>query len=259
MRWSRHVFGSDLFQLHKLFFPCNISQSHWSCIIADMVTKQISYFDSMQGNGDRYMHAILHYLQDDWNRTKGFVMPDVRQWTLHNARDTPRQTNSYDCGAFVCLFATCMYLGIPMDFHQSDAPAMRLKLVHRIQEHSLQCSTPAHVTQSQTTDSSLPSTKSLPLADVDTGYNKIMSSTTTRKWKPVSSPSRLKNNKRSRATHSRLSNRASSKQGHLAAGQMTLDNLLPTTLPKREKRKLNITDEDHPYKHKRYKEDDDET
>jgi hypothetical protein len=137
LRWSRRVYGLDLFQLHKIFFPCNISQSHWSCVIVNVQNSTIMYYDSMRGNGDRYMHNILHYLQDDWLCTKGYTMPHLSQWTLKNDNDVPVQDNLYDCGVFVCLFATCMVLDCDMEFDQSDAPLMRMKLAHLIYTHCL--------------------------------------------------------------------------------------------------------------------------
>jgi hypothetical protein len=142
MRWSRKVYGSNLFQLHQICFPCNISQSYWSSVIVNIQSSTITYYDSMRGNSDRYMNSILHYLQDDWLHTRGFEMPNLRQWTLKNERAVPLQDNSYDCGAFVCLFATCMALGCNMDFTQNDAPAMRLKLAHLIFSHRINSSFP---------------------------------------------------------------------------------------------------------------------
>jgi hypothetical protein len=76
-RWSRRVYMSDLFELGKIFFPCNISQSHWSCVITDMSSYTITYYDSMKGDGGRYMNSIFHYLQDDWHRTQGFELPEI--------------------------------------------------------------------------------------------------------------------------------------------------------------------------------------
>jgi Ulp1 family protease len=137
----------------------------------------ITYYDSMQGNGDKYMHALLHCLQDDWKRTRGFDMLDVQQWRLHNAWDTPRQTNSYDCRAFVCLFALCMCLEIPMAFHQSDASAMRMILAHRIREHSIVNHTSHETATPPQHDKLATSTSTSSLRDdLDTGYDTIMSS-----------------------------------------------------------------------------------
>jgi hypothetical protein len=42
------------------------------------------------------------------------------------------------------------------------------------------------------------------------------------------------------------------------SAQQTLDDLLTRPTARRAKCRLHITDEDHPFKHKRYKEDEDE-
>jgi Ulp1 family protease len=89
----------------------------------------------MKGDGSRYMNSIFHYLQDDWHHARGFELPEIRQWSLINESSVPIQENSYDCGAFVCLFAACMAINYPMTFTQLDAPKMRLKLAHLICIH----------------------------------------------------------------------------------------------------------------------------
>ena len=49
-RWTRKI---DLFSKHKVFFPINISNTHWTLAVSYMDEKKIVYYDSLGGVGDR--------------------------------------------------------------------------------------------------------------------------------------------------------------------------------------------------------------
>jgi hypothetical protein len=276
MRWSRRVHNSDLFQLGKIFFPCHISQSHWSCVIVNVSSCTITYHDSMRGNGDRFMHHILHYLQDDWMRTKGFEMPDLRQWTIQNDRHAPSQDNSYDCGVFLCMFATCMALDCEMDFSQADAHIMRLKLARFVYDHRTQhnrttmatehpsvteamktpSTTNAHaISQASSTASSATTSISQPLSN--TGYLTIMNNSNIfkRKFNANHKESIRKKRRLQSTSHSKGCNNSTS--GADTQIQAKITDTISSTNATQRKRKLSITDEEHPYKHRRFKKKDD--
>ena len=40
--WTRKVSGRNIFNLDKVFVPINCNNSHWSCIIIDMIRKTIT-------------------------------------------------------------------------------------------------------------------------------------------------------------------------------------------------------------------------
>jgi Ulp1 family protease len=44
----------------------------------------------------------------------------------------PRQSNGFDCGVFVCLYASYLMSNKTFDFTQSDLPAMRKWMAYRI-------------------------------------------------------------------------------------------------------------------------------
>jgi hypothetical protein len=277
LRWSRKVHNSDLFQLHKIFFPCNISQSHWSCVIADIQTCTITYYDSMLGNGDRYMHSILHYLQDDWMRTRGYDMPHVRQWVLRNDKEIPVQDNSYDCGVFVCLFATCMVLDCGMEFDQSDAPTMRMKLAQLIYTHRVIAQSPIEDVQRPQIQTTLPSESvSQPIisqdisaqpkeqsttagtTDRNTGYFTIMHGTQGVKRKFLNSSSRSHRKRHKANTRTVPRSKGTHREASTQRTQTAITTLFSPPGASRQKRKLSLTDEEHPFKHKRFKEDDED-
>jgi hypothetical protein len=223
--------------------------------------RTITYYDSMRGNGDRYMHHILHYLQDDWQRTRGYDMPNLREWTLKNEKDVPVQDNSYDCGVFVCLFATCMVLDCDMEFDQSDAPMMRMHLAHLIYTH--------RTTTQQSSEAVQPN----PIQEIsvltqetqdppeetnvhNTGYFTIMQGSKGVKRKFLKSTSQGQQKRRKpNPRHSSKSN-PYTRSNSPVQQQPVLTTMFPYSQSSRHKRKMSITDEEHPFKHKRFKEDD---
>jgi hypothetical protein len=269
MRWSRRVHQSDLFQLDKIFFPCNISQSHWSCVIVTISTCSIQYFDSMLGNGDRYMHHILHYLQDDWLRTKGFEMPNLRQWTMQNNRDVPTQTNSYDCGVFVCLFATCMAFDWTMNFTQSDMPSMRMKLAHLVFTNRVSnldlagttnSSSAAAIIDSAAIDPQTISQDNDNMRDISGSRNHISQPTGESIMPTTLNTVKRKFNFPTLGSRKKRSTIHSSSQDDLSrppdsnnTQQLKITDLISRTITTKRKRKMSITDEEHPFKHKRFK------
>jgi hypothetical protein len=237
----------------------------------------ITYYDSMKGSGTRYMNSTFHYLQDDWHRTQGFELPELRQWSLINESSVPVQENSYDCGAFVCLFATCMAINCPMTFTQSDAPKMRLKLAHLIFTH---CNAHADVFEATNHDTcgiapSISNTKkdihmisqdhssqsshsqdSTAHDDHPTGYCTIMNISDRTKCKANSKPSAPK--KRTRFNTPRMKGDMKTPSDSGTGHQLRIPDLLVKTTVNEQKRKwkMDITDDEHPFKQKRYKEDD---
>jgi hypothetical protein len=176
----------------------------------------------------------------------------------------------------VCLFATCMYMNISMDFAQSDAPSMRKKLAYLMYSNSQIPPHPTSITQSQSddfssstihnethfndpVDSTVKASSLPPQTDNNlkqTGYASIMNTSRGLKRKlPFGAPPRRRRQKIQLGHPSRKAPSASKMSN---SAQQTIDDLLTRPTARRAKRRLHITDEDHPFKHKRYKEDEDE-
>ena len=87
-----------------------------------MQQKKIQHFKSLGRNGNLYMEGILKYLENEWqraNETNG-IFPNRGEWKIVTfSSDTPRQSNAYDCGVFVCLFADLLSIDIPLSFSQA--------------------------------------------------------------------------------------------------------------------------------------------
>jgi Ulp1 family protease len=73
------------------------------CIVIFMKEKQIQYYDSNSvGAGKSHMDSVLQYLVDE-DKGQRCVKPE--EWALVTSTESvPKQKNTFDCGAFICMF-----------------------------------------------------------------------------------------------------------------------------------------------------------
>ena len=137
-RWSRNVPGGDIFSLDKVVFPVNLGGVHWVCIVAFMQKKEIEYHDSLGyrtndekenllRNGEKYMKAILSYLENEHLRFKKRHMSDDH-WVLLNRLDTPKQDNGNDCGVYTCMTADFRSLDLPQQYTSNEVRFCRNRM-----------------------------------------------------------------------------------------------------------------------------------
>lgn len=95
--------------MSKIFFPINISNSHWTLAVLFIESKRIQYYDSLvsgQQQQDKFLKSILNWLSDESKIKKG-VDIERSEWELVycTQENTPQQTNGVDCGVFTIMFA----------------------------------------------------------------------------------------------------------------------------------------------------------
>lgn len=130
-RWTKSF---DVFQSDKIFFPVNLSNTHWTLAVIHMKERYIAYYDSMAGSGSKYLKALLQWVQDEHKDKKGSDL-DVSEWKLVpcEAEATPQQLNGVDCGVFTTMFADFISDALPlMSFQQMHIPLFRRKIAHFI-------------------------------------------------------------------------------------------------------------------------------
>ena len=141
-RWSKKVPLNDIFDLDKIFCPINVSNLHWILGIIDMTKKEILILDSnvedkntdAVATTNRYARALFQYVSDEYREKKQKHLPNAMEWEIitssspaimnNNNYDnntsksttlpTPQQQNSYDCGVFMCYFATSISIDDPI-------------------------------------------------------------------------------------------------------------------------------------------------
>ena len=127
--WSKKVPGTDIFALDKVIFVVNIGGVHWGCAVAYIQLKKIQYYDSLHGDGNRYLEGIFRYLQDEHLEKKQVELPNKVNWKLVPCQaDCPSQQNNYDCGVFVCAYADHLSVEKELGFGQDYVSAMRQRI-----------------------------------------------------------------------------------------------------------------------------------
>lgn len=138
-RWSRKI---DVFSMKNLFFPINISNTHWTLAVVSITNKTITYYDSMSGSGRNYLQGLLHWLQDEAvDQTKDSVkakqrigkpqeVVSVDEWKLLSQPrgQVPQQNNGFDCGVFSIVCADFLSDELPLSYTQQNMPYFRLKI-----------------------------------------------------------------------------------------------------------------------------------
>lgn len=135
-RWTKKF---DIFTKRRIYFPINISNTHWTHLVLYIEAREIHYYDSMGGNGEKYMRAILKWVVDEARDKKkaidGYDVSDFR--LIDHGHNIPQQENGYDCGVFSCMFADFDTDDLPFQFSQENLADFRLKIVLAIMRGEL--------------------------------------------------------------------------------------------------------------------------
>ena len=128
---------AQVLERNLVLIPINVKGSHWTLVTVTRRTGhiQIKYYDSYEHDDlearkyittirELYKKMLNDYTLDmtipsHWGSRKKVIVTDVDE-------DVPLQTNSYDCGVFVCMFAFCVILGLnPNTFTQKETQFFR--------------------------------------------------------------------------------------------------------------------------------------
>ncbi|XP_064472074.1 sentrin-specific protease 1-like [Ornithodoros turicata] len=126
-KWTENV---DLFSYRLVLVPVH-DLDHWSLAVLNVEAKQIDFYDSMGRRNEDCCRMLMDYLRREHRHKTGRkLVPDT--WDHNFVRNVPMQTNTYDCGAFVCLYAECLVRGIPFEFSSKDLPKLRYRIAYEI-------------------------------------------------------------------------------------------------------------------------------
>jgi sentrin-specific protease 1 len=130
-RWTKNF---NVFLKDKIFIPININNTHWTLIIVYIQLKIIRYYDSLMGRDIKnHMIHVLKWLKDESKEKYNNSYPvNDEEWQLidQGEVDLPRQSNGYDCGVFIILYADFRSDNIPWgnSFQQSEILSYRKKI-----------------------------------------------------------------------------------------------------------------------------------
>jgi len=98
-RWTRKI---DLFDKDIIFFPVNLANMHWVLAVINKRKKRFEYYDSLAGPDPGVIAKLRRYYKDEY-RAKNNEDLDLAEWSDYQP-EVPKQSNSSDCGVFVCQF-----------------------------------------------------------------------------------------------------------------------------------------------------------
>ena len=93
--------------------------------------------DSIGEAHEQETRLLLTWLtkEHSFNRTTIF---DPAEWSLHSGpppgTQVPLQSNDYDCGIFICLYAAFLDIRLPLSFSQHDTRNVRTWIAHAMIE-----------------------------------------------------------------------------------------------------------------------------
>jgi len=122
--WHKDV---NLLSKRLLIFPIHQELSHWCLAVADVAATQLVYFDSLAKDNDHCLKVLNDYLQNRIGQC----------FLVKQEKDIPRQTNSSDCGVFICMYARCLAEKSAFCFSQTDIPSIRKQIVFELLHKTL--------------------------------------------------------------------------------------------------------------------------
>ena len=112
----------DIQDKRKLFFPLNVDGNHWILAVVFVQEGIIGYFDSFNNEKtmERYNPFLLRYLK--------IIFKD-KEW-ITTLMESPKQSNSCDCGVFLCANLYYLSKNRMPNFTKKDIPNIRNFMAH---------------------------------------------------------------------------------------------------------------------------------
>ena len=110
----------------------NLSNTHWTLLVVFVARKEIHYYDSMNGDGKKFLNGMKKWLVDEFKDKKQGEY-DVSNWNTYDRENNiPQQKNGVDCGMFSTICADFLSENLPLDYGQSDMPFFRKRVAASI-------------------------------------------------------------------------------------------------------------------------------
>lgn len=124
---GRYTRNENIFEHDYIFIPVH-RPNHWAFVCVDVNNRQIECYDSLFADGP-VLADIINYLRQERAAKK---MRPVELTVMD--RRYPKQSNGYDCGVFVCMYARNRIFGTHMSFDSRNMYEYRLKIAHELIE-----------------------------------------------------------------------------------------------------------------------------
>eukprot|EP00882_Tetradesmus_deserticola_P012080 GHRQ01012796.1.p1 GENE.GHRQ01012796.1~~GHRQ01012796.1.p1 ORF type:complete len:323 (+),score=78.69 GHRQ01012796.1:384-1352(+) len=120
-----------------LVAPCNLGNTHWTLVVADLDRCRILYLDPLGGRRTDVADAMAA-----WVRAEAFDKRqqwwDTDSWPrvhLRPGKDIPRQADGHSCALYAAVLADCLGAGVPLQHCRmaaADATAVRARMLDNI-------------------------------------------------------------------------------------------------------------------------------
>ena len=118
--WHKDV-DTNIKQL--LIFPVHQPvRAHWCLVVVDIQKKEIVCYDSLYKENSACLEEFKNYI----------FKINGENFATKQDTNIPMQTNSYDCGAFVCAYAHCLAASSIFNFTQLDISVIRQRMVSEL-------------------------------------------------------------------------------------------------------------------------------
>jgi hypothetical protein len=99
--------------------------------------KWIAWLDSINETHEQETRLLFAWLTKEHNINRQTIF-NPAEWSLHTGpppgMQVPLQSNGYDCGIFICLYAAFLDMRLPLCFSQHDTRNVRMWMAHEMIE-----------------------------------------------------------------------------------------------------------------------------
>jgi hypothetical protein len=127
----------DIFTCSRMLIPVNIKLKHWILACIDFEQKWMAWLDSIGDTHEQETRLLFTWLTREHSLNRSTIF-DPAEWSLHSGpppgMQAPLQSNDFDCGIFICLYAAFLDIGLPLSFSQRDTRNVRTWMAHEMIE-----------------------------------------------------------------------------------------------------------------------------
>lgn len=106
------------------------NRRHWTLVCADFSDRVLMLYDSYHSPTLFVGRRIAKYFER-------YYLKDNKEWRVCKSTNNPRQTNSYECGVFVCKESLILASSQELFFSQQDMPAFRQEIKRSLLERRI--------------------------------------------------------------------------------------------------------------------------
>jgi hypothetical protein len=120
-----------------MLIPLNNKLKHWILACIDFEQKWMAWLDSIGDTHEQETRLLFAWLTKEHSINRQTIF-NPAEWSLHTGRppgmQVPLQSNGYDCGIFICLYAAFLDMRLPLSFSQHDTRNVRMWMAHEMIE-----------------------------------------------------------------------------------------------------------------------------